>query len=127
MAILLTTHDLDQAAELADRIGILVEGRIVAEGPLRALVEQAFGSGQELVVTLVAEPGPDARALLQGEGLSAGQGGCLFSGPLVGGLAALSALGRRLDAAGLPVAEIRLREAGLRGVFFRLAGRELAP
>jgi ABC-2 type transport system ATP-binding protein len=127
MAILLTTHDLDQAAELADRIGILVEGRIVAEGTLRALVEQAFGSGQELAVTLVAEPGPEARAVLQGEGLSPGKGGCDFSGPLVGGLEALSALGRRLAAAGLPVAEIRVREAGLRGVFFRLAGRELAP
>ena len=27
-AILLATHDLDQAAELADRIGILVDGRV---------------------------------------------------------------------------------------------------
>jgi ABC-2 type transport system ATP-binding protein len=30
--ILLTTHDLDEAERLADRIGILHEGRLVAEG-----------------------------------------------------------------------------------------------
>src|SRR5437762_10032780 len=30
--ILLTTHDLDEAARLADRIGILHQGRLVAEG-----------------------------------------------------------------------------------------------
>src|ERR687887_2119847 len=30
--ILLTTHDLDEASRLADRIGILHEGRLVAEG-----------------------------------------------------------------------------------------------
>jgi ABC-2 type transport system ATP-binding protein len=127
MAILLTTHDLDQAASLADRIGILVDGQMVAEGTLAALVEQAFGSGRELLVTLAAEPGPEARALLRSEGLSAAAGTRDFSGPLAGGLPALSALGRRLAEAGLAVAEIRLREAGLRGVFFRVAGREIAP
>lgn len=32
-AILLTTHYLDEAARLADRVGVLSEGRIVAEAP----------------------------------------------------------------------------------------------
>ncbi len=126
-AILLTTHDLDQAAELADRIGILVDGRVRAEGTLQALVEQAFGSGRELQLTLVVEPGPQARALLAREGLAAGEDARSWAGPLGGGLEALSALGRRLADAGLPVAEIRVREPGLRGVFFRVAGRELLP
>lgn len=31
--ILLTTHYLDEAAQLADRVGILVDGKLVAEGP----------------------------------------------------------------------------------------------
>jgi ABC-2 type transport system ATP-binding protein len=30
--ILLTTHDLDEAERLSDRIGILHDGRLVAEG-----------------------------------------------------------------------------------------------
>ena len=32
-AILLTTHYLDEAAKLADRVGVLTDGRIVAEAP----------------------------------------------------------------------------------------------
>ena len=127
MAILLTTHDLDQAAELADRIGILVDGRVRAEGTLRALVEQCFGTERELLITTSAAPDPACATLLEREGLVAAADGRSYSGPLAGGLEALSALGQRLAAAGLPVAEIRIREPGLRGVFFRVAGRELGP
>ncbi len=38
--ILLTTHDLDEAERLADRIGILHEGRLVAEGTADELRER---------------------------------------------------------------------------------------
>jgi hypothetical protein len=41
------------------------------------------------------------------------------------GLDAIPAIARRLAAAGVPLAELRLREPGLRGAFFRLTGREL--
>jgi ABC-2 type transport system ATP-binding protein len=124
-AILLTTHDLDQAAELADRVGILVDGRVRAEGTPRALVEQAFGKGRELLITLAAPADEAAHARLAAEGLAQAADAMSFSGPLEGGLPALAALGQRLAAAGVPVAEVRLREPGLRGVFFRVAGREL--
>jgi ABC-2 type transport system ATP-binding protein len=124
-AILLTTHDLDQAAELADRVGILVDGRVRAEGTPRALVEQAFGAGRELLITLAAPADEAARARLAAEGLAQAADAMSFSGPLEGGLPALAALGQRLAAAGVPVAEVRLREPGLRGVFFRVAGREM--
>jgi ABC-2 type transport system ATP-binding protein len=124
-AILLTTHDLEQAAELADRIGILVDGRVRAEGTPRSLVEQTFGSASEVLITLPAPADESAHALLAAEGLAAADGGRTFSGPLAGGLDRLAALGRRLAAGSVPVAEIRLRAPGLRGVFLRVAGREL--
>jgi ABC-2 type transport system ATP-binding protein len=38
--ILLTTHDLDEAARLADRIGIIHDGRLVAEGTVDELAER---------------------------------------------------------------------------------------
>jgi ABC-2 type transport system ATP-binding protein len=44
--IVLTTHDLDEADRLCDRIGIINDGRIVAEGSpaeLKALVAERFG------------------------------------------------------------------------------------
>jgi ABC-2 type transport system ATP-binding protein len=39
--IFLTTHYMDEAQHLADRVAIIVGGRIVAEGPPRALAAQA--------------------------------------------------------------------------------------
>ncbi len=36
----------------------------------------------------------------------------------------MTAVGRRLTEGGATLAEIRLREPGLRAVFFRVAGRE---
>ena len=125
IAILLATHDLDQAAELCGRIGILVDGRIRAEGTLDELVRRAFGDAREIRVTLASPPGDDARRALAAEGLAAGADTRTWSGPLAVGLDALPAIARRLAAAGVPLAELRLREPGLRGAFFRLTGREL--
>lgn len=44
--ILLTTHDLDEAEKLADRILILAAGRIVADGSADQLARQASGKAQ---------------------------------------------------------------------------------
>ena len=41
--ILLTTHDLDEAEKLADRIMILVDGQIVADGTATELARQIVG------------------------------------------------------------------------------------
>jgi ABC-2 type transport system ATP-binding protein len=45
--ILLTTHDLDEAARLADRIGILHQGRLVAEGTVEELAARSGGGTLE--------------------------------------------------------------------------------
>jgi hypothetical protein len=37
----------------------------------------------------------------------------------------LSALSAKLEGEGLEIEEVRVREPSLRGVFFRLAGREI--
>jgi len=125
LAVLLATHDLDQAEELADRIGILVDGRVRAEGSLAELVEASFGGRRELALRLADAPGADVRRALEAEGLRATAEGREWAGPLDGGLEALAGLGRRLAAGGAPIAELRLREPGLRGVFFHVAGREI--
>src|SRR5947208_1325181 len=51
--ILLTTHDLDEAARLADRIGILHHGRLVAEGtPEELAVQHGGGTLEDVFMTL---------------------------------------------------------------------------
>jgi ABC-2 type transport system ATP-binding protein len=63
--ILLTTHDLDEASRLADRIGILHQGRLVAEGtPAELAARHGGGTLEDVFMTLtgrrieeVDEPG----------------------------------------------------------------------
>jgi len=51
--ILLTTHDLDEAERLSDRIGILHGGRLVAEGSADELAAQHGGADLEAVFMTV--------------------------------------------------------------------------
>jgi ABC-2 type transport system ATP-binding protein len=124
MGMLLTTHDMEQAEELADRVAILADGRICAEGTLNGLVQHHFGDAKELTVTLAAVPDNPAVSLLETEGLKPVDDGVTWSGRMSGGLEALSSLGSRMTRAGIAVAEVHVREPGLRGVFFRVTGRE---
>ena len=68
IAILLATHDLDQAAELCGRIGILVDGRIRAEGTLAELVRRAFGDAREIARLPRLSPGRRHAAGARGRG-----------------------------------------------------------
>jgi len=51
--ILLTTHYMDEAAELCDRVLIMDDGRIIAEGPPDALVASHVGS--EVIAVYVGD------------------------------------------------------------------------
>lgn len=127
VAILITTHDLEQAETIADRVAILMDGRICADGTPEALVREYFGDAKQLTVTLSDEPSERGRALLEAEGLESVRGRRGWTGRLRGGLEHLSDLGERMSAAELAVAEVRIREPGLQGVYFRLTGEDLDP
>ena len=49
-AVVLTTHQLDVAEELSDRVAIIREGRIIKEEPTAALIRQFSGSAYHLTV-----------------------------------------------------------------------------
>ncbi len=52
-AILLTTHELDEAQRMADRLVIIHEGRVIAEGSVEELTAGRLGSG----IRFAAPPG----------------------------------------------------------------------
>ena len=58
MTIVLTTHYMEEAESLADRIAIMIDGRIVRLGTLRELEQETGKTGLEEVFVAVAE---DAR------------------------------------------------------------------
>jgi ABC-2 type transport system ATP-binding protein len=64
VTVFLSTHSLDIAQELAERIGIVDHGRLITCGSLEALRKQAAldGSLEEVFLKLTEESEPDAAA-----------------------------------------------------------------
>jgi ABC-2 type transport system ATP-binding protein len=59
--VILTTHILEVAERLADRIGVIARGKLLAEGTLEELRARAGASGstlEDVFLTLIAEPEP---------------------------------------------------------------------
>lgn len=124
--VVLTTHYLDEADALCDRIVIMDEGTIVAEGTPDELKSQIGGDIIQLV--LDSEPlAESALALLAGDSaihdvvreretirITAEQGDEL-----------LPALLRSLDASGIHVQSVSLARPSLDDVFLKLTGRSL--
>jgi len=124
MGMLLTTHDFEQAADMADRVAFMLDGRIVAQGCVADLVSSVFGDAKELVVTLNRSADEEAHALLRSFNLQPTRDRRLWSGPLTGGYAELPKIEHMLEKSGLHAAELRLRDPGLNGVFLHLTGQE---
>ena len=47
ITILLSSHDLQQVQRIADRIGIMLHGKMIAEGPLEKLAHEKLGVGDK--------------------------------------------------------------------------------
>jgi ABC-2 type transport system ATP-binding protein len=60
--VIMTTHILDVAERMADRIGVIDRGRLIAEGTLEELRRQAGRGGSSLEDTFLALVGQDAAA-----------------------------------------------------------------
>ena len=126
VAVLMTTHDLDQAGALADRVGFLREGQLVLEGEPRALITEAFGEQMEILVQLAEEIDTAGEIRLAAEGLERTRRSTVWTRLDIDGYAAAGRLDKRLRKAGLTPREIRVREPSLANLFTLVADRKLA-
>jgi ABC-2 type transport system ATP-binding protein len=53
-AILLATHDMDEAARLCDRVAVIARGRVAALAPPRQLMADYGGSLDDVILRLAA-------------------------------------------------------------------------
>lgn len=125
MAVLYTTHYMEEAERLCDRVGIIDEGTIEAEGTRRELVSMV---GQRDRVKLSAEgdlrPAADALASAPGvESASIADGSVLLV--VDGARRALPELLRRAGEAGADVTGVDVSEPNLEAVFLHLTGKAL--
>jgi ABC-2 type transport system ATP-binding protein len=111
-AILLISHDADDVTSLADRVGILDAGRLVAEGPPTALLREAFGPRKELSVRLQA-PSPAAAMLLRGMGLLATDGELDWEGLIADAAVRAVEIEHALLGMDVGVRELTVRPPGL--------------
>jgi ABC-2 type transport system ATP-binding protein len=119
VAILLVTHDLDQAGGLCDRVGFLRDGAKVLEGEPDALIAAAFGDRMEVELD-VGEHAPVAE--LAAEGLEPTEAPQTWVCLEPDGYAAAGRLAERVKGMGVEVREIRVRRPTLRRLFRLVAG-----
>ena len=123
ISVFLTTHYLEEADQLAARVGIIDGGRIVAEGTPAALKAEV---GDPTLTLTLADPGQRdaARAALAGLGPEVPADGRVAV-RLPGGATRLPDAVRALDEAGVVAAEIDLAQPTLDDVFVAKTGRHL--
>jgi ABC-2 type transport system ATP-binding protein len=124
VTVFLTTQYLEEADVLADRVGIIDRGKIVAEGTpgeLKAAI------GRPSVEAIPADPGDAERlaAVLHRFGDAAAASPNGVAARLPEGVGDLAEIVRTLDAAGIAIADLRLHSPTLDDVFLVKTGRSL--
>jgi ABC-2 type transport system ATP-binding protein len=124
MTVFITTHYLEEADALCDRIAIMDYGQIVAEGTPDELKREVAG---DVVTVGVNGASPKAAGLLGGEGyvrkLESSDGGLRLY--VDEGATAIPQILRTLDGAGVALASIELHRPSLDDVFLTKTGRSL--
>ena len=126
--IVLTTHFMDEAQSLSDRIAILDGGRIIAQDTPSGLIG-LLNANATIDCVLVPAPGgqpPDAAALRLLPNVSDVQTGAervrIYSTSIE---KTMMALFQRAEAQGMTVEQIQVQAPTLEDVFLKLTGREL--
>jgi ABC-2 type transport system ATP-binding protein len=121
MAVLYTTHYMEEAERLCDRIAIIDHGQIIAEGTKEELVRGAFGTRTEVSARLAGSQ-EEIAAWVEHRGGRMSDGLAMFTIERPGEIAEiLDDASRR----GLGVEDVALRRPNLESVFLQLTGREL--
>jgi len=123
--VLYTTHYMDEAEELCNRIAIIDHGRILTEGTLEELTRLA---GEDEMVRLTGsfdvEAGRERLGRIEGVAVHAIEENRAVLSVAADGPGLTAVLPRLLDAE-LGVDDVSIQRPSLQSVFIRLTGREL--
>jgi ABC-2 type transport system ATP-binding protein len=123
--VLYTTHYLEEAETLCDRIGIMDHGRILTEGSLEELKSRA--GNREIVTVRGSFDGETAKARISampGVQVISAEPGRLVLSVEGSGRAAVELLGSVLSS-GLQIEGVSIQPPSLNSLFLDLTGREL--
>jgi ABC-2 type transport system ATP-binding protein len=123
--ILLTTHYIEEAEKLCDRVAIVDEGRIIAIGSPR---EIQAGSATLSVIEVRCTrplPGGELPCWPEAERAFVGDGGCALSVSSRHPGRTIVEMMKWIDAAGVELEDIRLTRPSLEQAFLELTGKSL--
>lgn len=121
--VFLTTHYLDEADALSDRIIIIDQGRIVAADTAAALKAQVAGDLVELDVTTSDVPATSAK--LSAVATDVTVAGTLVTGRVPNAGREIPSLLRELDKDGISLTSLQVHSPTLDDVFLTMTGRTL--
>jgi len=120
-SVLYTTHYMEEAERLCDRIAIIDHGRIIAEGTNEELVRSAFGTRNEVTARFAGDAEEIAAWVEQ-------RGGRLSSETAQFTVERPADIAQLLDEAsrrGIGIEDVSLHRPNLESVFLHRTGREL--
>ena len=123
MAVLYTTHYMEEAERLCDRVGIIDEGTIKAEGTRRSLVAM-IGEKDRIVLSGDVEPAADELRKMDGV-VDVYPGDHRLDVMVTQASSILPALLTRITEAGGSVSGVEIEEPNLEAVFLHLTGKAL--
>lgn len=124
-SILITTHYIEEAERLCDRVAIIDAGKIIELGTPREIQERVLGQSLVEVTTNRAMPLDTLPPSLNGERRTARDEGRALSIQTVSPPATIVELVKWIDQHGLVLTDIHLKRPTLEDVFIELTGRKL--
>ncbi len=124
LTVLLTTHYLEEADRLAERVAIVSRGRVVVEGPPEALKRELRGDA--VTVELADGPADVAEPVVRGLAQvheASSDGRVLRARVEIGGTAVPGILSA-LESRGIPVASVTVSRPSLDDVYLHFTGRD---
>ncbi len=122
VTIILTTHYIEEAEELADRVGVIARGKIVVVEEKATLMRKLGGRTIELKLKERIESIPEALAR---EGATLGSDGAsvVYTMPARGVGPTLTELLGRAAAAGVEIEDVETKQTSLEDIFLELVGK----
>jgi ABC-2 type transport system ATP-binding protein len=123
--VLLTTHYIEEAERLCDRVAIIDEGRIVAMGAPRELQDRVLGHARVEVKTAAPMPEELPEAWREGVATVFSDGRKMLCASAEKPARIVVELVKWLEAAGIEIEDLHIRRPTLEDVFLELTGKSL--